>query len=137
MKRFIIWLVITVLVYAVLFGAAHFVFSNNPKRIVVAIDTSVGMKKSDYRIKNALKKILTKRYSLFTIITDKSKLTDWSKKPAVPRTFKYYGPQDLNHFVKMSGVVDFSAAQQVYFITNSEAPLLKEKFPKAKIVVIK
>lgn len=136
MKKFIIWLIITLVVFAGLFGVLHFTFSNNPKRIIVAVDTSIGMKKVDYRVKSTIKKLLGRRYSVYTLITDKSKLAEWKTKPVVPRDLKYYGPQDLTRFEGMKNVVDFNGANQVYFITNKADQALKDSFPGAKIIVI-
>jgi len=120
-KVFLLWLVI----FCILFGGialfSHNHFSRNPRKIVIAIDTSVEMKSEENEVFDTIRRIGERRYSEFSIISDKSIIEEWGPLPNNYSTsITYYGPRDLEKLVDAVRYPRLSDADEIVFVTNSE-----------------
>ncbi len=118
MKSFLIWLSITFIVFAGLFGAYHFYLSKNPRKILIAVDSSYEMKAVWSLIPSELAKIADKRYTQFCLVTEKNKIHDWADKPGMSKILPY-APRAFSRLTGVDKYPEIGQAQKCYLITNA------------------
>jgi len=113
MKPFSIWLAITLFAFGVFGGSYHFYLTENPRRVLVVVDSSFHMKSAWQQVSGVLKNLSSLRYAEFSLITEKNSVHGWS-----PR---------LNwSFSKLKGKGNYPAieeAGEIFFLTNADASM--------------
>ena len=124
MKLFATWMLTLILSFGMLSGAYHLYLNNNPRKILVVVDSSFAMQPVWHRIPQMLKKIDRHRYSVYGLITEKSRIHGWKDRlnfgkvsPYAPRSFS-----GLNE-AKYPEIED---ASEIYLLTNAEAAQLHD-----------
>lgn len=82
MKTFLTWLVLHCVLFAILIGGGHYWYSKSPHRILVAVDTSLGMKNSRTAARNLINNLdaVSGRYTEYALITPELHVHGWQKK---------------------------------------------------------
>ena len=70
MKPFSIWLAITLFAFGVFGGSYHFYLTENPRRVLVVVDSSFHMKSAWQQVSGVLKNLGSLRYAEFSRLTD-------------------------------------------------------------------
>ena len=73
MKQLLIWGAVFLGLYGGMSGAYHLYLTHHPRRVLVALDTSFPMHTVWSQVPATLAALQTQRYTLFSLITDKSK----------------------------------------------------------------
>jgi hypothetical protein len=124
MKLFATWMLTLILSFGMLSGAYHLYLNNNPRKILVVVDSSFAMQPVWHRIPPLLEQIDRRRYSVYGLITEKSRIHVWKDRlnfgkvsPYAPRNFS-----GLNE-AKYPEIED---ASEIYLLTNAEAAQLHD-----------
>ena len=124
MKLFATWTLTLILSFGMFSGAYHLYLNNNPRKILVVVDSSFAMQPVWHRIPPLLEKIDRRRYSVYGLITEKSRIHGWTEQlnlgkvsPYAPRSFS-----GLNE-AKYPEIED---ASEIYLLTNAEASQLHD-----------
>ena len=124
MKLFATWMLTLILSFGMLSGAYHFYLNNNPRKILVVVDSSFAMQPVWHRIPPLLEQIDRRRYSVYGLITEKSRIHGWTEQlnlgkvsPYAPRSFS-----GLNE-AKYPEIED---ASEIYLLTNAETAQLHD-----------
>jgi hypothetical protein len=137
-KKFFLWILVILVVFSILTIATHFFLTINPKKIVIAIDTSLKMKDKSYDIVKKLGDILDSRYAEFIIISDKSKILSTKEKVDVSGYLRFYGPSDIASFADLTKNPVLKNSDKIIFIVNSDdkegLDKLKSKFFGAQFI---
>ena len=97
MKPFLIWTVITLIVFGTLSGAYHLYLQTHPRKVLVAVDSSFPMKAAWSRVPRVLETIADQRYATFSLVTEKNRIHSWSAALKLG-TIVPYAPRDLPPF---------------------------------------
>ena len=138
MRRFLIWFIIFFIAYCAFFIYTHNYFSNNPRRIVIAIATSIKMKNKAVFLTKKINSELHRRYTVHTIITDKSRLFSWTDKPAITKNLKFYGPSNPEKLIDINQYPELLEADQIicFLVKGTDLRIIKQALPKAKIITL-
>lgn len=124
MKLFATWTLTLILSFGMLSGGYHLYLNNNPRKILVVVDSSFAMQPVWRRIPPLLEQIDRRRYSVYGLITEKSRIHGWTEQlnlgkvsPYAPRNFS-----GLNE-AKYPEIED---ASEIYLLTNAEASQLHD-----------
>jgi hypothetical protein len=134
MKPFVIWFMLTLLVFGISSGTYHWYLKTHPQKILVAVDTSFLMQSVWQQVPQVLQDIADQRYATFSLVTERSRIHSWSPElklgpivswspelklgPIVP-----YGPRDFSKFTSSTKYAEIDEATKKYLITtNLEAP---------------
>jgi len=137
MKKFFIWLSAFLIVNASLIVATHFYMLSNPNKILFAIDTSYNMKSVWNKVLKELDRYNNKRYTKYSLITDKILIHSWEDNLLVDKisNLKVYGPREIEQFYDSNKYKELKEANVIYIITNDNN--VKAKNKKYKIIIIK
>jgi hypothetical protein len=122
MKPFLIWLVITVLVFGGLGGGYHATLTQNPRKVLVAVDSSTNMASAWPRVPETLRTLETQRYAVFCLV-DKSRVLHspaWQPALTLGRIVPY-GPPDFSKLVGPDRFAEIEQAGQKYLITTAQS----------------
>lgn len=120
MKRFVLWLVLTVIAFGGSAGAYHVYLTENPRRVAVVVDTSYPMQSVWGRVPQLLQQIATARYTEYALASDKRLIRGWS--PTLHLALgQPYGPRDFSRLTDPTAIPELAAADEVVFITNAPA----------------
>ena len=124
MKLFATWTLTLILSFGMFSGAYHLYLNNNPRKILVVVDSSFAMQPVWHRIPPLLEKIDRRRYSVYGLITEKSRIHGWKDRlnfgkvsPYAPRSFS-----GLNE----AKYPEIAEASELYLVTNAEAAQLHD-----------
>ena len=124
MKLFATWTLTLILSFGMFSGAYHLYLNNNPRKILVVVDSSFAMQPVWHRIPPLLEKIDRRRYSVYGLITEKSRIHGWTEQlnlgkvsPYAPRSFS-----GLNE----AKYPEIAEASELYLVTNAEAAQLHD-----------
>jgi len=117
MKPFIIWTVITLIIFGTCSGAYHLYLEKNPRKILVAVDSSFPMKSAWPRIPQVLETIADQRYVAFSLVTEKNKIHSWSPELKLG-TIVPYAPTDFSKLTSNEKYPEIDEAMQKYLITT-------------------
>ena len=118
-QRFLSWLAITLVCYLGIGAGLHFYYSLNPTRILVAVDSSFGMKARWPKVRQTLSDLSeNKRYVEYALVTDKARVHSWKTKLSLGTTLSY-GPRNLDSVLNGAKYAEVDDADQRILITNS------------------
>ncbi len=120
MKIFIIWLTATLLLFGSISFGLHSFLEKNPRKVLIAVDTSFSMGSFELQIRETYEKIVKNRtrYAEFALITEKNKIHGWLTT-LKPQKMTFYAPKD---FLKLTGsnkVNEIDEATEKYLITDA------------------
>lgn len=118
MKAFVLWAAATLLGFGSLGGAYHWSLSENPRAVLVIVDSSFAMQPAWHRVARRLEEIADRRYSRFGLITEKSRVHGWQAELGLGRLAPY-APRDLTRLAAADGFPELAEANEVYFVTNA------------------
>lgn len=119
MKRFLVWLAVTVAVFGGISVPYHLFLSANPRRVVVAVDTSFPMESSAAHVRLDLQRLSALRYVRFSLLTDKVRVHGWQEDLEADKGLSFYGPQDLSPLADRGRYPELAEADEVYVLTNA------------------
>ncbi len=119
MKPFLIWIVSTLVVFGMFGGVYHFYLENNPRKILVAVDTSFPMKAVWGLVPQTLETIAEQRYTTFALVTEKNKIHSWSASLHSMKTVPY-APRKFSKLIEKE-YQEIDDATEKYFVTNASA----------------
>ena len=128
MKQFLVWCVAFLGLYGVLSSTYHLHLTRHPRRVLVAIDTSFPMHAVWSQVPGVLAALQTQRYTLFSLITDKTHIHTWQPQLVLGH-LRPYAPRTLAQMLDQRRYPDIGAADQVYVVTNAanRAALAEDK----------
>lgn len=119
-KSYLSWLLATVLLFAAGAGGLHYYYAGNPHRVLIALDSSYGMKTRWHQVKPRLAEIAKKdRYAVYRLITEKNQVHDWNTAPRLGTTLTY-GPRNLQLLLDTTRVKGFDIADDRLALTNDK-----------------
>jgi hypothetical protein len=122
MKPFSIWLAITLFAFGVFGGSYHFYLTENPRRVLVVVDSSFHMKSVWQQVSGVLKNLSSLRYAEFSLITEENSVHGWSPRLNLGKVSPY-APRS---FSKVKGKGNYPAieeAGEIFFLTNADASI--------------
>jgi hypothetical protein len=119
MKRFLVWLLIVVGLYAAIAVPSHMALSARPRSIAVAVDTSFEMQAAQQDVRRALAGLAGIRYARFSLVTDKVRVHGWQESLDAGGALSYYGPRDLAALADSTRFPELAAADSVVVITDA------------------
>ncbi len=119
MKPFSIWAIITLMVFGTISGAYHVYLSTNPRKILVAVDSSFSMNSVWSQVSRQLDAIDDRRYALFSLITEKNSVHSWSPSLQLGQLVPY-APRNFSKLSDPSHYRELTEADEKYLITDSE-----------------
>ena len=118
MKPFGIWLLITLTLFGALAGGYHLYLTRHPRQVLVALDSSYPMKPVWGRVAGILDALDDRRYTRFSLVTEKNRIHGWESelKPgrAVP-----YAPRNLSKLADPAGYPEMEETARRILITNT------------------
>lgn len=125
MAPFLRWLAAALVAFGGLAGGYHAYLEANPFRVVVIVDSSFPMKAVWGRVTSTLREVGDRRYTEFSLYSEKNKIHDW--QPTLrPDNLVAYAPRN---FAKLQNVLNSSeidAVSEVIFVTNAGTAELGE-----------
>lgn len=118
MRTFLLWCVLTMSCYSGLVAAYHLYLSSHPRRILIALDTSYPMQPVWEQARAMVQALPQRRYSEFSVITDKGRLHGWQPAPALGN-LQPYAPRNFATFLDPRQSPEIAAADTVYVVTNA------------------
>jgi hypothetical protein len=119
MKPFIIWIVITLLVFGTSSAAYHLYLEKSPRKILVAVDSSFSMKEVWNQVPQTLRTLEGQRYVTYSLVTEKNKIHSWSPELKLG-TIVPYAPRDFSKLIGNAKYPEVEEAQQKYLITDPD-----------------
>jgi len=119
MKAFLLWLAIAMAVFAGSGVGYHLYLNKNPRKVLIAIDSSFEMNPVWHQAQTELEKISRQRYVRFCIVTEKNKVHGWMMPPADIGKITPYAPRDFSKLVGKDKYPEIEQARKRYLITNA------------------
>jgi hypothetical protein len=119
MKPFLVWLAIVILVFGGLGGGYHAMLLQNPRKVLVAVDSSFQMKSAWSRVPNLLDSLDNDRYTVYTLVTEKNPIHSW-KSTLNLGALVPYAPLDLAKLTGPEKYPEIEQAAQKYLITTDQ-----------------
>ncbi len=119
MKPFAIWVVLTLTLFGAISGAYHVYLRTNPRKILVAVDSSFSMNTVWPQIHRQLDAISDQRYASFCLVTEKNKVHSWSPTLQMGEIVPY-APRDFSKLSNPSLYTELAEADEKYLITDKE-----------------
>ena len=128
MKQFLLWCVVFFGLYGVLSSAYHLHLTRHPRKVLVAVDTSFPMQAVWSQVPDTLTALEAQRYTLFSLITDKTRIHPWQSRLELGH-LQPYAPRALAQMLDPHRYPEMAAADQIYVVTNTinSAVLAKDK----------
>ena len=117
MKPFVAWLAVTCVIFGACGGAYHLYLTKNPRKILVAVDSSFQMKAVWPRIPDTLRLIEQQRYATFALITEKNRIHSWSPSLSLGVMIPY-APRDFSRLASTAAYPEIREANRKYVITT-------------------
>ncbi len=118
MKPFWVWLIVTLIVLGSVGGAYHAYLVNNPRRILVVLDSSFPMQSAWPHVPNELQSLSRRRYAQFSLVTEKRRVHGWSPRlemgPVSP-----FAPRDFAKLDSHGRYQEIEEATEIHFLTNA------------------
>ncbi|MBN1412613.1 MAG: hypothetical protein JW969_17320 [Spirochaetales bacterium] len=137
MKAFLICLSVFLGLMIGLSVLYHVQLTLNPRKIVVAVDTSVRMKNALPDIRAFIADLRQRRYAEFCLITGTNRIHDFSQAlnlGPLNDSISYFGARELERMTDIKRFPSLAAADEIYFLTNAADITPLEKMGKGKIV---
>ncbi len=126
MKTLIIWLATTIGLFALAGGGYTYYLQENPKRVLVVLDSSNPMRGEWKKVRAALDKLDDQRHAEFALITEKNRVHGWATRLSLGKV-NAYAPRNLGR-IDTTKYTEFEQATVVYFVTNAEPNTLPATF---------
>jgi hypothetical protein len=128
MKQLLIWCAVFWGLYGGMSAAYHVHLTRHPRRVLVAVDTSFPMQVVWSQVPDTLAALRTQRYTLFSLITDKTHIHTWQPQLDLGH-LQPYAPRALAQMLDQRRYPDIVVADQVYVVTNAanSTALAKDK----------
>ncbi len=126
MKTLIFWLATTIGLFALAGGGYTYYLQENPKRILVVLDSSNPMRGDWKKVREVLDKLDDQRHAEFALITEKNRVHGWSSRLSMGR-INAYAPRNLGR-INTTKYTEFKQATVVYFVTNAKKADLPTEF---------
>lgn len=138
MKRFFIWLSIFLVINILISSGLHFYLKKNPKKIIIAVDTSYKMSSNWSKVIKYVERYGNKRYTKYALITDKFILHSWEDKVISQKlnNIKSYGIRELEIFYNDQRYKEIKEADLIYVLTDDNNFQIKDPL-KYKLILIK
>jgi len=125
MAPFLHWLAAALISFGTLAGGYHTYLDARPFRVLVIVDSSFPMKAIWPKVTSKLQEIGDRRYTEFSLYSEKNKVHDW--QPVLrPDDLVAYAPRSfakLQSMLKSSGVGDVA---EIILVTSARTTELKE-----------
>ncbi len=118
MKQFLLWCVVFFGLYGVLSSAYHLHLTRHPRKVLVAVDTSFPMQAVWSQVPDTLTALEAQRYTLFSLITDKTRIHPWQSRLELGH-LQPYAPRALAQMLDPHRYPEMAAADQIYVVTNT------------------
>ncbi len=119
MKRLILWALIYLGLYAGLSTAYHLHLRAHPRRVLFAVDSSYPMQAVWPEVEATLQRLQhNRRYTTFSVITDKGKLHSWQPQATLQQV-RPYAPRNLAPLLNVQRHSEYRQADQIMLITNA------------------
>lgn len=125
MKTFLTWLVIHCVLFAIAIGGGHYWFSKQPHRILVAVDTSFGMKDNRRATRDLINNLDTAsgRYTEYALITPEQRLHGWQKNLQPGTVFDgdtgFFGPAQFDVLKDERRYPEIDESDERILVTNA------------------
>lgn len=120
MKPFLIWLGVAVTLWAGASFGTHAYLDNNPRRVVVVVDSSYPMTREINEARLVAESLDSGRYTVFAAYSDKGRIHDFANQIQLPR-ISAYGQADPDKLKAIAARPDVADATEVLFVTNNAA----------------
>ena len=120
MKPFITWLVIVIVVFGGISGGYHVMLSQNPRKVLVAVDSSFQMKAAWPRVPELLDSLDNQRYTAYSLVTEKNPIHGWKSTLELDNVVPY-APADFSKLTGPEKYPEIDEAGSKYFITTDTA----------------
>ena len=123
MKSFVTWLVIHVVLFAAILFGGKWWMSQNPERIIVAVDSSFDMAKDWTKVKSRIDEMDNNPgpYTVFALVTDKNQVHGWQKTLDLGNAVAF-GPRALDALKDEARYPLVDEATKRILITNADKP---------------
>lgn len=118
MRSFAVWLVMTLAIFGLVAGGYHWYLTNNPRRVLVVVDTSFPMQPYWKNVKSEIQNLASRRYTIYAVITEKQRIHGWSRDLNLGTT-KLFAPRNLSILTDQSKYPEFMDATEIHLITNA------------------
>ena len=119
MPPFLRWLAGALVSFGALAGGYHTYLQADPFRVAVIVDSSYSMQAVWPRVTSALREINDRRYTEFSLHSEKSQVHDW--RPTLrPDDLVAYAPRNLTKLRGMLDSPDFEDVTEIIFVTNAD-----------------
>ncbi len=118
MKAFAVWLAANLLAFGLLGGSYHLSLTDEPRKVLVVVDSSFAMKSVWHRVPKLLEEIGERRYARFALITEKGRVHDWEARPRLGR-LQAYAPRNFEKLAEGAAFPEIGEASEIYFLTNA------------------
>ncbi len=119
MKAFFIWLLTAILILGSTATSYHFILKNNPRKVLVIVDSSFHMKPIWHKIPQSLQTIGKQRYTVFSLVTEKGKIHDWKPELTLSKMTPY-APREFTRLIGQGRYNEIDEAEEVYLVTNAK-----------------
>lgn len=120
MKPFIIWLVIAMAVFGGIGGGYHAALTGNPRKVLVAVDSSFQMKAAWTRVPAMLDSLDNDRYTVYSLVTEKNVVHSWQATLNL-ETMTPYAPLELSKLTGPAQYPEITQADRKYFLTTDQS----------------
>jgi len=118
MKTFAIWFAATLTLFGFLSGAYHAYLSENPRRVLVVIDSSFPMRAVWRKAEAELRSLNGRRYTEYALISEKARIHSWSEALRLG-TLSPFAPRNFANLRNSARYPEMNSAMEVHFITNA------------------
>jgi hypothetical protein len=120
LKSFLQWLAFTLAGFGSLGSGYHLYLKEHPSRIVVVLDSSFPMQPDMARMRTALDEIGSRRYTEFSLYTEKGMVHGWRPELTADNV-TFYAPRDWSQLSSLQNDAGISEANETILITNDPA----------------
>jgi hypothetical protein len=118
MKPFITWLALALIAFGSMSGIYHYHLVQNPRKVLVALDTSYPMREVWYQVPAIFETFNQYRYTQFSLITDKNIAHTWSSSLEAVKVTPY-APRDLSQLAGTALYPELKHADKRFLLTNA------------------
>ena len=119
------WLGIALGAYGGLAGGYHLYLEENPRKILVVVDSSFSMKPVWPELRRSLRAFQDQRYTSYALVTDKRTVHGWERGVEIGKVSPY-APRDFSKLEDNARAADFEDADEVIFFTNAPHSEIEE-----------
>lgn len=118
MRALAIWLAIAAAGHGALAAGYHLYLTSSPRRLAVVLDSSFPMRPVWSQVEGALDRLGERRYTVFSLFTEKSRVHGWSPRFR-PGRVTPYAPRDFAGLAALAATGELAEADEVVMITNA------------------